>query len=182
MNMAKNRNIRYSIFVLNGVINSSQKKESKPVDIQFFDIAKCFDTLWLSEVMNDLYEAGMCNDKFELLYLQNETANVAVKTLFSLTDRFHVKNTVMQGTLFGGLQCTVQMDKIGQKSYKRGKSLYNYNKTAKIPILGMVDDLLSISACGPQSVITNSEVNSFIESKQLELGHKKCHKMHIGKN
>ena len=61
----KNRNIRDNIFVLNAVINAAINQKI-PVDLQFFDIAKCFDTLKLKEVMNYMYEGGLTNDSFNL--------------------------------------------------------------------------------------------------------------------
>ena len=41
----KKRNIRDHLFIVYGVINSVV-----PVDIAVYDIAKCFDSMWLSEV------------------------------------------------------------------------------------------------------------------------------------
>ena len=60
------------------------------------------------------------------------------------------------------------MDKLGSQSYKEGKSLFVYKNTVRIPVLGMIDDLCGISKCNWESVITNSVINSFVESKQLE--------------
>ena len=45
----------------------------------------------------------------------------------------------------------------------------------------MIDDLCGIAKCNWESVITNSVINSFVESKQLEFGDEKCHKLHVGK-
>ena len=45
----------------------------------------------------------------------------------------------------------------------------------------MIDDLLTISKCGQDSIISNAVINSFVESKRLELSDKKCHRIHIGK-
>ena len=64
----KQRNIRDILFVVNGVINSVNQNDDKPVDIELFDIAKCFDSLWLKECLNDLYEAGLDNSNLNLLY------------------------------------------------------------------------------------------------------------------
>ena len=82
--------------------------------------------------------------------------------------------------VFGPLKCSVQMDKLAKECYRQGKSLYTYKNTVKIPVLGMVDDILAVSKCGPESIKANSTVNSFIESKQLKFGENKCHKLHIG--
>ena len=45
----------------------------------------------------------------------------------------------------------------------------------------MIDDLLTLSHCGVDSITSNSITNSFIESKRLEMGPKKSHRIHFGK-
>ena len=55
----KKKNIRNHIFILNGIINEALQKKSEPVDIVIVDYKQCFDSLWLEECMNDLYEAGI---------------------------------------------------------------------------------------------------------------------------
>ena len=75
----KQRNIRDNLFIVNGVINSIIEKDDKPADIELFDIAKCFDTLWLKESLNDLYEAGLKNDNLNLLYEGNKECYIAIK-------------------------------------------------------------------------------------------------------
>ena len=76
----KGRNVRDNIFVLNAVLTEVLKKKKEPVDIQVFDIEKCFDALWLQECINDLYDAGFKSDKLPLIYLENAMAKVAIKT------------------------------------------------------------------------------------------------------
>ena len=67
----KNRNIRDNVFVLNAINNSVINGKEDPVDIQIFDVEKCFDALWVDECINDIYDAGLNNDKLVLLYLEN---------------------------------------------------------------------------------------------------------------
>ena len=50
----KNRNVRDNIFVLNAITNSVINGNSEPIDIQVFDIEKCFDALWVQECINDV--------------------------------------------------------------------------------------------------------------------------------
>ena len=60
----KGKNIRNHIWIVNGVISDVlSTKSKKPIDIQIFDYRQCFDSLWLQECMNDLYTAGLDNDK-----------------------------------------------------------------------------------------------------------------------
>ena len=66
------------------------------------------------------------------------------------------------------------MDKPGKISYKNEELLYKYKIQVKIPSLGMVDDVLSITKCSTDAVKTNATINSFIESKKLTLSKTKC--------
>ena len=58
--------------------------------------------------------------------------------------------------------------------------VYKYRDIVEVPPLEMVDDVLTASKCGENSVSLNSEVNYFIEHKKLKLSEKKCANIHIG--
>ena len=177
----KGRNIRDNLFVVNSIINSVKNGKKDPIDVGIYDVTKCFDSLWMHECINDLYEAGLKNDKLNLIYLMNQKAQVSIKTACGNTDRVNIENIVMQGTTWGSLLCTTTMDKLGKRIYENDELLYKYNGEVDIPTLEMVDDILTISKCSKESVMVNSEVNSFIEAKKLTLGATKCAKIHIGK-
>ena len=175
----KERNSRDNIFVLNAVLNEVSRKRAKGVDIQIFDVYKCFDKLWAKECFNDLFESGFANDKLPLLFDENMDAQVAVKTASGTTRRTTVNEVVMQGTVWGSLMCTNTMDNLGKLSYDKPEMLYQY-KGVPIPPLGMVDDILSVSTVENTSKV-NSLINTFIESKKLQLSEKKCSRIHIGR-
>ena len=64
----KGKNIRNHIWIVNGIITDVlSTKSRKPIDVQIFDFKQCFDSLWLKECMNDVYKAGLNDDKFALL-------------------------------------------------------------------------------------------------------------------
>ena len=52
----KNRNIRNHLFIVYGVINNVLQGKTDPVDIGVYDIAQCFDSIWLEEAMNNLFD------------------------------------------------------------------------------------------------------------------------------
>ena len=178
----KNRNIRDNIFVLNAVTNSIVNGNEKEVDVQLLDVDKCFDALWVQECINDMYESGLKNDNLSILFLENQNAEIAIKTANGTTKRTTVKNVIMQGTVWGSLFCTTSMDKLGKMVYQNENLLYKYKNEVGIPTLGMVDDILSITKCSTDAVKTNGVINGFIESKKLTLSHSKCHRIHISKN
>ena len=84
----------------------------------------------------------------------------------------------MQGTVWGSLKCTVTMDKLGEMSYENP---YKYKGKVDIPMMGMVDDVISVEECSNKAVISNSTINTFMELNKLELSETKCSKIHIGK-
>ena len=94
----KGRSVRNHIFILNGIIHDVlSNKGSKPIDVQISDYRQCFDSLWLEECMNDMYEAGIDDDNLALIYEANKNINVAVQTPNGLTSREYIHNIVLQG-------------------------------------------------------------------------------------
>ena len=85
----RQRNIRDNLFVLYATINEAIQCK-KDIDVQFYDLQKCFDTMWAEETLNDLYDVGMKNEKFALISLMNEKCNVSVKTPVGETEKFQL--------------------------------------------------------------------------------------------
>ena len=121
----RKRNIRDNLFVIYAAINEAIRNK-KPIDIQFYDLAKCFDAMWAEETMNDLYDAGVQDDKFALVSLMNDRCQVAVKTPVGETKRFELNRIEMQGTVPAPLKCAVQVDTLGKYCYKYNTGLYVY--------------------------------------------------------
>ena len=165
-----NRNIRDHLFIIYGIVNSVINEGNDPVDIQIFDVQKCFDELWLEDVMLDMIdtlpEEGR-DDKLALLYKMNLENFVSVKTPFGLTRRISFKNIVMQGGKWGPLQCSNSMDQIGKKCIQKGEYLYTYKNRVRVCPLAMVDDLLVVARCGYDSLDANIFINAEIEMKKL---------------
>ena len=177
----KMKNIRNHIFVLNGVINDvihNPKRDS--IDIEILDYRQCFDSMWMEEVLNDLWEAGIQDDNLSLIARVNESVEVSVKTPFGKTGSKEINNVVMQGEVFGPLCCSVQVDTFGKECVHKSKYLYEYKDEVGIPPLAMVDDLALISKCGLNSVLINGYINQKTNMKKLQFDVDKCHKMHIG--
>ena len=178
----KRKNIRNHIWVINGIITDvlSTKKKT-PVDIQIFDYKQCFDSLWLQECLNDMFSAGLNDDKFKLLYNINAQVKMAVKTPVGMTARVDIRNVITQGDVFGPILCSKQVDIFGQECLEQHKYIYLYKGEVEIPPLGMVDDLLCVSECGFKTSMMNSFINFKTNSKKLQLGVTKCTKIHVGK-
>ena len=180
----KDRNIREHLFVVNGIINDVMKnKNTKEVDIEIYDVAKCFDKLEYHNTANDFYKAGVQDDKFVVVANSNKKCDVAIKTpRGSKTTRTTLENIEMQGTVLAGLKCSISIDTLGKECLENQHDvLYLYKNSVKTPPLSFVDDILGISECGTKSVKMNVFIQAKIEGKQLELGHAKCFQLHVGK-
>ena len=175
----KKRNIRDNLFVLYATINDAVRNK-RNIDVQFYDISKCFDSMWTEDTMNDFYDVGVTNDKFSLISLMNNKCNVKVKTPVGDSENFELSQFEMQGTVTAPLKCAVQIDTLGRYCYTFGTGLYLYRDACNIPPLGMIDDIAGIAKCNNESIILNSIVNAKIETKKLQFNLKKCVNMHIG--
>ena len=115
---------------MNSVIDGSEDS----LDICTYDVEKCFDGLWTHECINDIYEAGMTNDKLPLLFKMNQNAKVAIKTVQGITKRKDIKNIIMQGTVWGSLLCTSTLDKLPKQAYENEALLFKYKGKYKSPL------------------------------------------------
>ena len=64
--------------------------------------------------MNDLYEAGVKDDIFALLYKANRTNQVVVQTPNGLSRREAFEEIVMQGDVMAPLISSLKVDTIGK--------------------------------------------------------------------
>ena len=96
-------------------------KSKTPVDVHIYDYKQCFDGLWLQECLNDVYSAGIKDDKFALLYNINRSVNVAVKTPVGITSRSTIYNAITQGDVFSAMFCSKQVDTFGQECLQQNK-------------------------------------------------------------
>ena len=177
----KGRSIRDHLFILNGIIHDHYKSKY-PISIQILDYASCFDSMCQNEVFNDLYDAGIKDDKLSLLYDINATNHIAVKTPVGISNRVTVNNIICQGDPWGSIQCSLMTDNFGKDSLKPEMEPYKYKGFVPIPILTMVDDILAISYPGYHSQRMNAFLNAKTAIKKLQFGPKKCHVIYIGKN
>ena len=73
---------------------SSKKK--KPIDLNVMDFSQMFDAEDISICLNALYEAGIKDDTFALIYEANKTNVIAVKTPNGITEKRSIYEKVMQ--------------------------------------------------------------------------------------
>ena len=79
----KGKGVTDNLFILRGIVDHS-KYLGKELCITFYDIEKCFDSLWLADCLNSLWENGIQNDLLYLIYLLNHRARIQVKSPLGL--------------------------------------------------------------------------------------------------
>ena len=105
---------------------------------------------------------------------------VAVNTAAGQTERINMPEIVTQGGTWGPMMCSNSIDKIG-KFFKEDDQYFLYKNLGRVIPLACVDDLLSVSKCGFESVKMNCSMNTLIELKKLEFHIPETGKNHLNK-
>jgi hypothetical protein len=177
----KHRNIRDHTLVVHAVVNEAQETK-KLIDIQFTDIKQCFDSVWLDEATNDMFDSGITSRNLNILYDGNKATNMCVETQYGRSKRVLLKKVVMQGSVTAGMICSNQISKLSNKLYSEG-NVYMYNEKIPIPPLAMVDDIAAIAKCNSTNGLEiNVKTDTFLKRKKMEgqTGEGKCQWVHIG--
>ena len=145
----KGRRAQDHLFIINGIVfEHARHKTNKQISIGIYDCEQCFDSLWQEEVINNLYDAGVKNDKLALLQKLNHKNHLAVKTHAGTSQRKEVNNVICQGDPLGPIECSLQVDEIGKESLEEYLEPYKYKDIVKIPALGWIDDIITVSESG----------------------------------
>ena len=115
----RDRNIRDNLYIVYGIINFALR-ENIEMEINLYDLEKCFDSMWYKETMNDLWDAGVQEDKFAQVAKMNQNCQIAVKTPVEITERFNLEKIEMQGTKFSNIKCSFHIDTLGKECYSSG--------------------------------------------------------------
>ena len=62
----KGRSIRDHLFIVNGILHEHSNSKTNPISIQMVDYKNCFDSLWQDDITNELFDAGVQDDKLAL--------------------------------------------------------------------------------------------------------------------
>ena len=96
---------------------------NKPLYLTFYDYSTCFDSLWLEDCMISLWNLGIQDRTFNLIYLLNEKCNMRVKTPHGMTDSFSCPQIVKQGTVLSGNLCTASTGELPKNVRHGGASI-----------------------------------------------------------
>ena len=86
---AKGKGVVDNLFILRGIIDHSVYL-NKPTFVTFYDTEKCFDSLWLEDCINSLWENGVQDDTVYLII--SSGANLDRFIRFAQTYQIFPKN------------------------------------------------------------------------------------------
>ena len=162
-----------NLFIMGALISHSLYV-NQPLFLTFYDIEKCFDSLWLEDCINSLWENGVQNDNLCLIYLLNKKASITVKTPLGSGSPFVIKNLVKQGTVLGPILNNCSLDRI----CKEGNG-YQFGQV-NIKPLEFVDDLADSNHSSMSAHVSNSVIEQIQFEKRLKFSAKKCELLAIG--
>ena len=110
---SKGKGVVDNLFILRA-LSDHAKYLNKELWITFYDIEKCFDSLWLEDRINSLWENGVKDD---ILSEREGKCCCQVKTPFGETDPLSFMNIVKQGTVLGPVLNNVSLDRVCKESY-----------------------------------------------------------------
>ena len=125
------------MFVLHAVINDAIGYQKVDIDIQFYDLIQCFDSMLQEETMNNLWDSmEVRDDKFALINELNKEVDK-----FGDSEIFTVERIEQQGTVLAPLKCSNQMDSIARECLTDGVEMIVQVQTGchNIPV-GMIYD------------------------------------------
>ena len=116
-----------------------------------------------------MFDVNVKDDKFALIAKMDEKAKVVVKTPCRPTEKFELSKLVMQGSVFGPIKSSIQIDTLGRDCQNYNQGLFKYKNVLNIMPLALIDDCLGFSKCGTDTVELNAIINSKIYSKKLHV-------------
>ena len=156
-----------SVFILNAVKDHALYLNC-PLYITFYDYTTCFDSLWLEDSMISLWNLGIQDRLFNLIYLMNEKCNIVVRTAHGTTSSIDCPKIVKQGTVLSGNLCTASTGELHNNLDFCGVTINSTNISASL----FVDDTWTPNTNVLDSSHAHDQFVSFTKRKRLGLNDK----------
>ena len=168
----KGKGVVDNLFIVRGVIDHALHS-GKELCITFFDIEKCFDSLWLEDCINSLWENGMRDDMLSLIYLMNTKVQVTIRTPIGESQPFICSNVVKQGTVLGPVLNNCSIDDFSKSSCP------HYFGNTEIKSLEFVDDIAALNNDMVSAQVSCKVMENLQDQKRLTFSAEKCELLRI---
>ena len=169
---SKGKGVVDNLFLLRALIDHL-KYMGKQLWLTFYNIEKCFDSLWLEDCINSLRDNGVKDDTLSLIYNLNVKANITIKTPFGDTQVLSLKNLVKQGTVLGPVLNNCSLDRVCKES------LGYHIGSVEIKSMEFVDDIADPNSDEISAKFSNRIVEQIQFEKRLTLSAEKCELLKI---
>ena len=141
--------------------------------LTFYNIEKCFDSLWLEDCIYCLWDNVVKDDILSVIYKLNVKANITIKTPFGDTQVLPLENLVKQGTVLGPVQNNCSLDRVCRES------LGYHIGSVEIKSMEFVDDIEDPNSDEISPKFSNRIVEQIQFEKHLTLSAEKCELLKI---
>ena len=91
-----------------------RRKDAFCVDLVFYDVTQCYDSLWVPRTLLDLYNNNVQSNAINIIDELAKESNIAIKTPVGITEKARIKGNIMQGENISSILCTNSIDKISK--------------------------------------------------------------------
>ena len=141
----------------------------KQLWLTFYDTEKCFDSLWLKDCINCLWDNGVKDDMLSLINKLNVKANnITIKTPFGDTQVLPLENLLKQGTVLGPVLNNCYLDRVCKES------LEYYIGSVEIKSVEFVDDIADPNSDEISAKFSNRILQRIQFEKCLTISAEKC--------
>ena len=133
----------------------------KELWLTFYDIEKCFYSLWLEDCINSFWDLCVKDDILCLIYLMNIKATVTIETPLGGTDPLFLSNFVKQGTVLGPVLNNYPLNKLSTDS-----TGHNFGSVKK-KSMEFVDDLADPNREKQSALASNAVLQAIQHEKWL---------------
>ena len=158
-----------SLFILNAAIDHA-KYLKRRLNITFYDYTTCFDSLWLEDCMLSLWDIGIQNEMFNLIFKLNESTKIHIKTPYGMSECFTCDRIVKQGSVLSSNICSASTGELCDEN-KDGFAIIGQvlvNDTL------YVDDTTDLNTDINETVVSHHHVDNFSNAKRLGMNAPKC--------
>ena len=160
------------MFMVNSLIDHAKYLKS-PLYLTLYDYSTCFDSLWLEDTMLSLWDLGVQDDIFPLIYKMNELCNIKIRTPHGTSQPFTCERIVKQGAVLSTSLCgssTSQLTKELEHLPECGANILD----AQIKAVLFVDDTITANTDIIGAIRSHEHFIRFSRRKRLGLNGPKC--------
>ena len=120
--------------------------------------------------MISLWDLGITNELFSLIFKLNETTDINVNTPFGVTNTFTCNRIVKQGSVLGSNICSASTAEVCNTNMKGSATVGDI----VINDILYVDDTTDLNSDINQAIESHYEVQNFCKMKRMNMNYSKC--------